>query len=132
MSSLWLLPYIAEIVWPLYVLALATIAFVAWDRRTTAQIGDPSLFSLVALLVMPVVTTSWASLTTGAERNTSHMGPASLVLLVLTLATAVGVIWVLWRWRANLFPAIPSVLAALVAAFCAFFAGAMAIADAWI
>jgi hypothetical protein len=132
MSSLWLVPYIAEIVWPLYVFALATIAFVAWDRRATAQIGDPSLFSLVALLVMPVVTTSWASLTTGAERNASHIGPASFVLLILTLTTAASVIWVLWRWRANLFPAIPSVLASCVAAFCAYFAGAMVIAWVWI
>jgi hypothetical protein len=130
--SLWLVRPIGDLVWPLYVFALATIAFVAWDRRTTSQIGDPPLRSLVALLTMPFVTTAWASLTTGAERHASHIGPASLVLLVLTLATVAGVIWVLWRWRSNLFPAIPSVLASLVAAFCAFFGGGMAIADAWI
>ena len=132
MTSLWLLRPIAEIVWPLYVFALATIAFVAWDRRTTSQTSDPPLRSLVALLALPVFTTSWASLTTGAERDMSHMGPASLVLLLLTLATVAGVIWILRRWRSNLFPAIPSVVASLVAAFCAFFGGAMAIADVWI
>ena len=130
--SFWLIPEIAEIVWPLYVFALATIGFVAWDRRATAHIGDPPLRSLFAVLALPVITTSWASLTTGAERDASNMGWASGVLLALTLATAAAAIWVLWRWRSNLFPAIPSVLASVVAAFCAFFGGAMAITWVWI
>ena len=91
MSSLWLVPRIAEIVWPLYAFAVATIGFVAWDRRTTHDIDDPPLRWLVALLAMPVVSTSWASLTSGAEYHASEIGWASSVLIALTLVVLLAV-----------------------------------------